>query len=237
METVIEHTLSDVLRTPNPILQEAERRDILIRRRQAEDLVLMDAKRAWALRDTLGTFARLLHAAVQIKGVAGHLTEGVNSALPWTSLLSDEARRQFVAELTQMAGAVADTGNYTPLAVLLRDWQATANVYADPEAFKELTEPLEETELPSLLTEPVRRKPAKSRGSAGTSSSRTRTTSGASIKSGKGVAAGRTRKREAVTAQPTRKAAAKETVPTAAVKRAARRKAAERKPETSAASG
>jgi hypothetical protein len=236
METVVEHTLSDVLRTPNPVLQEAERRDVLIRRRQADDLVLMDAKRARALRDTLGTFARLLHTAVQLKGVEGRLTAGVNWALPWTSLLPEEARRQFVTELTEMAGAVADTGNYTPLAVLLRDWQATANAYADPEAFKELTEPLEETELPSLLTEPVRRKRPKSRSTGGIPTSRARTTSGANMKSGKGTAAGRNRKKDPAAAQPARKAAANEMVPTATVKKAATKKAAGRKAEASAAS-
>jgi topoisomerase IA-like protein len=41
--------------------------------------------------------------------------------------------------------------------MLLCDWQATALVYADPVAFNELTEPLEETELPSLLTERAQR--------------------------------------------------------------------------------
>jgi hypothetical protein len=158
MDTAIERTLSDVLRTPNPVLEEAERRDVLIRRRgQAGDMMLMEAKRARALRDTLGTFARLMHAAAQIEGVEGHLTRDVSVALPWTSLLPEEERHQFVIELMEMAGASADTGNYGPLARLLRDWQATANVYADPAAFKELTEPLEETELPSLLPKPAKR--------------------------------------------------------------------------------
>jgi hypothetical protein len=159
MEPAIEHTLSDVLRTPNPVLQEAEQHDILIRRRgQAEDMILMEAKRALALRDTLGTFARLLHVAVQVEGVEGHITQDVNFVLPWTALLPEEDRRQFVAELTEMAGASADTGNYAPLAVLLRDWQATANVYANPAALKDLTEPLEEAELVPLPGEPLRRR-------------------------------------------------------------------------------
>ena len=159
VEPVIEHTLSDVLRMPNPVLQEAERYDVLIKRRgQADDMVLMEAKRARALRDTLATFARLLHVAVEVEGVERHITQGVNFVLPWTALLPEEDRRQFVAELTEMAGASADTGNYAPLAVLLRDWRATANVYADPAALKDLTEPLEEGELEPLPAEPARRR-------------------------------------------------------------------------------
>ena len=228
MEIVTERTLTDVLRTPKPILREAGGRDILIRRRQAEDVVLMDAKRARALRDTLGTVARLLRVASQLQGVVGRLVEDVNVTLPWTSLLPDEERRQFVAELMEMAGAAADTGNYAPLTTLLRDWQATANVYADPAAFKELTEPLEETELPSLLTEPGRRKRPKARSAAMTSTSRARV-SGATSKS---VAAGRTRKRnEAAAAEPApRKAAAKKTVPTTtAARKAGTRKTSGRK--------
>ena len=162
METAIEHTLSDVLRTPKPVLREAERRDVLITRRgPAGDMVLMEAKRARALRDTLGSVARLLNFAVRIEGVESRLAEIVNLALPWTSYLPAEERSQFVAELAEMAGASAETGNYTPLALLLRDWQMTALVYADPVAFKAVTEPLEETELPSLLTEKVRREYSK----------------------------------------------------------------------------
>jgi hypothetical protein len=159
MQPAIEHTLSDVLRTPKPVLKEAEQYDVLIKRRgQADDMILMEAKRAMALRDTLGTFARLLHVAVQVEGVERHITQDVNFALPWTALLPEEDRRQFVDELTAMAGASADTGNYAPLAVLLRDWQATANVYADPAALKDLTEPLEEAELEPLPAEPARRR-------------------------------------------------------------------------------
>jgi hypothetical protein len=159
MEPAIEHTLSDVLRTPNPVLKEAEQYDVLIKRRgQADDMILMEAKRARALRDTLGTFARLLHVAVQVEGVESHITQDVNFALPWTALLPEEDRRQFVDELTEMAGASADTGNYAPLAVLLRDWQATANIYANPAALRDLTEPLEEAELEPLPAEPARRR-------------------------------------------------------------------------------
>lgn len=153
METAIEHTLSDVLREPNPVLREAERQDVLIRRRgQARDMVLTDAGRARALRETLGTLARLLGTAAQ-KGIVLLLTEDVHRSLPWTLHLPDEERQQFVTELTEMAGASADTANFTPLAMLLRDWQATALAYADPAAYAELTQPLEETNLPSLLDE------------------------------------------------------------------------------------
>src|SRR6266705_2365816 len=153
METTIEHTLSDVLRKPKPVLREAERRDILIRRRQASDMILMGAGRARALRDVLGTLSRLLQTIADVAGVTGRLIDDVNVALPWTSLLPPEERGQFVNELMQMASAAAETGDYTPITMLLRDWKATALVYADPAAFKELTEPLEEAELPTLLTE------------------------------------------------------------------------------------
>ena len=159
MEPVVERTLSDVLRTPKPVLEEAELHDVLIRRRgDAGDVMLIEAKRATALRDTLGMFARLLHAAWQVEGVEGHLVQGVNFTLPWTSFLPEDDRRQFMTELTETAGAAADTGNYAPLALLLRDWQATANVYADPAALKELTEPLEQSELQSLSAKPAKRR-------------------------------------------------------------------------------
>jgi hypothetical protein len=47
-----------------------------------------------------------------------------------------------LAEFFRTAETAADLGIMTPLAQLLREWQATAAIYADPELAAELRRPL-----------------------------------------------------------------------------------------------
>jgi hypothetical protein len=53
-----------------------------------------------------------------------------------------EQRQEFVVEFFRTAEAAAELGVMTPLAQLLREWQATAAIYADPELATELRRPL-----------------------------------------------------------------------------------------------
>jgi hypothetical protein len=49
----------------------------------------------------------------------------------------------FVEELTRTLVGAAAVENYSPVAALLREWSATAEVHADPALARRLREPLE----------------------------------------------------------------------------------------------
>lgn len=55
--------------------------------------------------------------------------------LPWLRYLPKEESK----EVVRSAKALAKAGDYSALAQLLIEWKATAEVYADPELFAQLT--------------------------------------------------------------------------------------------------
>ena len=57
--------------------------------------------------------------------------------------LPSGARNRFAEELTRTLLAAASVDLYTSVAQLVREWKATAEIYADPELARQLTEPLE----------------------------------------------------------------------------------------------
>lgn len=63
---------------------------------------------------------------------------------PWLSLLPAEELPQFIADFTRSAQIAAEVGQWSVLAQTVREWKATAAVYADPSLLRRLTEPLTE---------------------------------------------------------------------------------------------
>lgn len=43
---------------------------------------------------------------------------------------------------SRIAEAAADVGTYAPVTQLVRTWEETAVIYADPELFEQMTQPL-----------------------------------------------------------------------------------------------
>jgi hypothetical protein len=66
------------------------------------------------------------------------LEQTVADVFPWATLLPKGDRRTFVDELTTTLMAVAGLENYAPVGQLLREWKATAEIYADPRLARRL---------------------------------------------------------------------------------------------------
>ncbi len=114
-----------------------ERGRIVLHRRNAPDLVL---SRASDLSELAG-FARLL--AQMVKHLpAGDLANAVGEALPWTSYLSEEGRKEFVTELPAVIQDCEDLGTFAPLETFIASWRSTAAVMADPELADRLSRPV-----------------------------------------------------------------------------------------------
>jgi hypothetical protein len=145
METV--ENWSDFLREPTRILPRVESgHDVVLRRRDGENLYLSLKSRADA--SNLGTeiCARLLHEALGQIGeqqkLQALLLVVLEARFPWARLLPPEALTTFMSEFTSTVEACASVGNTAKVAELLADWRATAEVYADPELAKNLKRPL-----------------------------------------------------------------------------------------------
>ena len=137
MSQTAEATLTDFLRDPKAVVDRLEHVDVVLHRRNAEDLRLSLESRTEAVADGVRFLARMLSAALTDAAVRDRLQASAE-AIPWLSFLPVPQRQEFLAEFFRTAEAAAELGVMTPLAQLLREWQATAAIYADPELTAEL---------------------------------------------------------------------------------------------------
>jgi hypothetical protein len=138
MASAAEFSFSDLLQQPTRVASLVEERGrIVLHRRNAPDLVL---SRASDLSELAG-FARLLAQMVKHLS-AGDLANTVGEALPWTSYLSEEGRKEFVTELPAVIQDCEDLGTFAPLETFIASWRSTAAVMADPELADRLSRPV-----------------------------------------------------------------------------------------------
>ena len=113
-------------------------RALRLRRRDAGDLALMRIEQLDRDATVVEFTARLLAGLVRAENVEMIRTL-LPEAAPWVAFLSENDFEAFVAELVVVARGAAELGNLAPVAVLLTQWQHTAEVYADPVLLEILT--------------------------------------------------------------------------------------------------
>jgi len=115
-------------------LQESPSRTLLVHRRgDEEDLVLTTASRAQEVRDVVSTTTALFVALMQHNdSVRDLVTDVMPTAFPWVRFLPREDMQAFVVELVQTLEAANSLGTPAPVTQLIREWQHTAEVHADP---------------------------------------------------------------------------------------------------------
>jgi hypothetical protein len=138
---VIERPFSEFLRQPNDVVAELEDHDVVLRRRNAPALRLSDASRDDERARAFDAVARLLRNLL-VHRPAG-LDAAVDDVFPWATLLPRSERTDFVDELGRTLVAASALDNYAPVAQLLREWRATAEVYADPRLARRLRAAIE----------------------------------------------------------------------------------------------
>lgn len=121
-----------------PALDDA---DVILERRDAENLVLMRSERFDAMVKGLSLAARSL--AIIAKANRALAEEVFAEELPWLVWLPADARPECVQELLSHLLAGAETGLLLPFSRALREWQSTAEVYSDPELTRRLRGPFD----------------------------------------------------------------------------------------------
>jgi hypothetical protein len=69
------------------------------------------------------------------------LAEALDEVFPWATLLPARDRAAFADELTRTLVATSAIDNFAPLARMLREWRATAEIHADPRLARRLRRP------------------------------------------------------------------------------------------------
>lgn len=123
-------------------LRRATGRSLLVRRRDAEDLVLTTVSRAEQVRQASSVTSRMFVALMQHDpGVRDLVTEILPEVFPWVAFLSRNEVREFIIELVATIRAADSIDNPTPVIQVVESWRHTAEVMADPELAAVLSAP------------------------------------------------------------------------------------------------
>lgn len=141
MTLTTEATLTDFLRDPNAIVAKLERQDVVLHRRNAEDLRLSLRSRREADDEGIRVLVHLLGQALADDIVRDRLAAAV-AAIPWVGFLPDTSRQAFVGDFVRTAEAAAELGSMAPVTQLLIEWKATAAIHADPALAVALKRPM-----------------------------------------------------------------------------------------------
>jgi PHD/YefM family antitoxin component YafN of YafNO toxin-antitoxin module len=133
------HSYSAFLRGPSEVLPSLDHADVILERRDQENLVLMREERFEASLAALRLAARSL--AILAQRHQGLAEELLAEELPWLSWLPEEERPICIRELLADLRAGAETGLLLPFARDVASWRATAEVWADPPLARELLGP------------------------------------------------------------------------------------------------
>ena len=123
-------------------LRESANRVLVVRRRDAEDLVLTTASRAAQAREASSVTSRisvaLMHRDPHVRELVADV---VPEVFPWVAFLPDDEVGEFVAELVSTMKAAESIDNPAPVAQVIDAWRHTAEVLADPERAAVLSAP------------------------------------------------------------------------------------------------
>lgn len=132
---------STFLRGPSAVLPQLNEGDILLERRDEENLVLTSFGRFVARQEGMTFAAHLLGDVVrdQANLMAGLL----GRQLPWLRWLPEGDQQECVSELLGELAAGAETGVLEPFARALAAWRSTAEVWSDSELARRLQGPFD----------------------------------------------------------------------------------------------
>jgi hypothetical protein len=137
--TVQSFPYSAFLRGPSQILPSLTDADVILERRDEENLILTRAERFDATATGLRFAARSL--AILARRHRDLAEEALAEELPWLTWLPAEDRVTCVRELLADLMAGADTGLLVPFARNLASWRSTAEAWSDPQLARDLRGP------------------------------------------------------------------------------------------------
>jgi hypothetical protein len=116
-------------------------RDLRLRRRDDEDLMLTTAARAEQNEEFVSATTRMFVALMQHDETARMLLlDVIPEAFPWVRFLPKEDVQAFLVELVGTLRAVQELDSPAPVVQVITEWRHTAEVHADPELRALLTQ-------------------------------------------------------------------------------------------------
>ncbi|WP_034590409.1 hypothetical protein [Hamadaea tsunoensis] len=144
----IEATLqwSDIARNPREVAATVEREGEarLERRGEGSAFILMTASRHEAASTGMRIAQSLLRNAITHSSRLGDLDSLLIDTFPWLRFIPESHRHEFAPEFVATYEACSELDVWTPLQSLMREWKATAAIYADPVLAAKLQGPFDD---------------------------------------------------------------------------------------------
>ncbi len=132
----IAYQATDLARNHRQVFDAARNGGALIRDKDGLALLMVPAEERERERDVAGLALDLVRAALAI---SRHDRSAASfGGLGWVSVLPVESQRQFLAEMSDALLVVSSGLPLRSVELLLGDWKATAESWADPEAREQL---------------------------------------------------------------------------------------------------
>lgn len=145
----ITYQATDLARSHRQVLDAARRGGALIRDKDGLALLIAPAEEREREQDVTALALDLIRAALAI--LRGEGSAASFGDLGWVSVLPVDAQRQFFGEISDALLVAASGLSMRSVDLLLGDWKATAESWADPETREQLLadsrEPLPDVEL------------------------------------------------------------------------------------------
>ncbi len=144
---VAERTLTDFLQHSGRILPELDSGEVVLRRREGDDLVIVSRKHWEAFAASMRALAEAYRdARAECQGQGGKQREWF--ALPWMSLLLGDDQEACIRELTLASITAMETGKFVDLVEVMAQWRATALATWDDAQSQGLTGYREDDAIP-----------------------------------------------------------------------------------------
>lgn len=114
-------------------LTRSRAQSLRIKRRDAEDLVLLTATKAEEEHAVATTTARLFTALLRHSSGLQLLADAVMDIFPWVKFLPPNDASLFAKDLIETLRAVEELDTAAPFLQVITEWRHTAEAHADPE--------------------------------------------------------------------------------------------------------
>lgn len=123
-------TFSDLLRSPNEVIERLDDGDVVLTRRGRESLRLSKERNAAEENELVAALARLIAVVVADDSAIDRVVESLRESFPWVDFLDDATAAQFVGDFLRTARACASVGRFERLNVEVANWRETAIAYS-----------------------------------------------------------------------------------------------------------
>ncbi len=131
-ESVVAYQATDLARHHREVIDAARKGRAIVRDKDGTALILApaaDIQRTDEIEDLAVELIRARQALDQL----GLNSPGAYGRLSWLSALPDDDRRQCLDELAEALLIAASGTSLRPVEILIDDWRATAEAWADPD--------------------------------------------------------------------------------------------------------